>query len=74
MSENKGTKFAGLQAGLSRFASKMGANVYVTTIRDAMLAYVPFTFIASIFLILACFPVERFNNFVSSELHCEASL
>ena len=74
MSENKGTKFAGLQAGLSRFASKMGANVYVTTIRDAMLAYVPFTFIASIFLILACFPVEGFNNFVSSVLHCEASV
>lgn len=76
MSENTGNvKFKDrLQRGLSRFAGKMGANIYVTTIRDAMMAYVPFTFIASIFLILACFPVEDVNNFVSSLLRCEKAV
>lgn len=62
------------QMKLGKFASAMGANIYVTAIRDAMLAYVPFTFIASIFLILACFPAEGFNNFVSTVLHMEASV
>ncbi|HJD45584.1 MAG TPA: PTS transporter subunit EIIC [Candidatus Mediterraneibacter norfolkensis] len=76
MSENTGkTKFTDrLQRGLSKFAGKMGANIYVMTIRDAMMAYVPFTFIASIFLILACFPVEAVNDFVSSVLHCETAV
>lgn len=62
------------QMKLGKFASAMGANIYVTAIRDAMLAYVPFTFIASIFLILACFPSEGFNNFVSSVLHTDAAV
>lgn len=76
MAENTGKKGFNerLQRSLSRFAAKMGNNVYVTTIRDAMLAYVPFTFIASIFLILACFPIQGFNNFVTAVLHCEAAV
>lgn len=75
MSENTNMKFKDrLQKNLSKFAAKMGSNIYVTTIRDAMLAYVPFTFIASIFLILACFPIEGVNNFISSVLHCEAAV
>lgn len=63
-----------MQGGLAKFAAAMGANIYVTAIRDAMMAYVPFTFIASIFLILACFPLEGFNTLVSSILHCEAAV
>lgn len=63
-----------MQRGLAKFAAAMGANIYVTAIRDAMMAYVPFTFIASIFLILACFPLEGFNTLVSSILHCEAAV
>lgn len=76
MSENTGNmKFMEkAQMKLAKFASLMGSNVYVTTIRDAMLAYLPFTFIASIFLILACFPVQGFNDFVSKILHCEAAV
>lgn len=76
MSKNSGsTKMVeAFQMRLGKFASAMAANIYVTAIRDAMLAYVPFTFIASIFLILACFPSEGFNNFVSSVLHTEASV
>lgn len=57
------------QTRLGKFAAKLKTNVYVTAIRDAMLAYVPFTFIASVFLILAAFPVESFNTFISSVLH-----
>ncbi len=76
MSENTGKmklseKF---QRGLSSFAGKMGSNIYVVTIRDAMLAYVPFTFIASIFLILSCFPIEQVNDFVSYILQCDAAV
>lgn len=75
MSDKNNSKFVELfQRKLGRFASAMGANIYITAIRDAMLAYVPFTFIASIFLILACFPVEGFNQFVSSVLGCEAAV
>ena len=74
MSDNKHTFTETFQMKLGQFASAMSANIYVTAIRDAMLAYVPFTFIASIFLILACFPIEGFNNLVSSILHCEAAV
>ncbi len=74
MSDKKNTFTETFQIKLNRFASAMGANIYVTAIRDAMLAYVPFTFIASIFLILACFPLEGFNQLVSSILHCEAAV
>ena len=74
MSDNKNTFIQSFQMKLGEFASAMSANIYVTAIRDAMLAYVPFTFIASIFLILACFPVEGFNYLISSILHCEAAV
>lgn len=74
MSDKKKTLLETFQIKLNQFASAMGANIYVTAIRDAMLAYVPFTFIASIFLILACFPLEGFNELVSSVLHCEAAI
>lgn len=74
MSDKKTQFTQTLQMKLGSFASAMGANIYVTSIRDAMLAYVPFTFIASIFLILACFPLEGFNQAVSSLLHCEAAV
>ncbi|BCN31130.1 PTS sugar transporter subunit IIC [Anaeromicropila herbilytica] len=63
-----------LQMRLGKFASAMSANIYVNAIKEAMLAYVPFTFIASIFLILACFPSEGFNKFVSSVLHTDAAV
>jgi len=76
MSKNSGnTKIVeNTQRKLGKFASVLGANIYVNAIKEAMLAYVPFTFIASIFLILACFPSAGFNNFVSSTLHCDAAI
>ena len=69
MTEEKKDFVSSFQMKLGKFAAELKTNIYVTAIRDAMLAYVPFTFIASIFLILAAFPVEGFNTFVSSVLH-----
>lgn len=71
MNEKKEQFVNRLQMGLGKFTSNMSSNIYITAIRDAMLAYVPFTFIASIFLILACFPLESVNNFISSVLHTD---
>nr|WP_314466240.1 PTS transporter subunit EIIC [uncultured Clostridium sp.] len=74
MSDKKNAFTQTFQMKLNRFASAMGNNIYIVAIRDAMLAYVPFTFIASIFLILAFFPLEGFNQLVSSVLHCETAV
>lgn len=63
-----------LQEGLSKFTGKISSNIYIISIRDAMLAYTPFTIIASIFLILGCMPFEGFNNAVSAVLHMEAAV
>ena len=63
-----------LQEKLSRFTGMISSNMYILAIRDAMLAYTPFTIIASIFLILACMPFEGFNNMVSALLHMEAAV
>ncbi|MDY8026239.1 hypothetical protein [Paenibacillus polymyxa] len=43
-----------LQKIVGPFAKKVNGNIYVSAIRDAMLAYMPFTFISSIFLIILC--------------------
>lgn len=63
-----------LQEKLSRFAGIISSNSYILAIRDAMLAYMPFTIIASVFLILACMPFEGFNTLVSSVLGVEAAV
>lgn len=55
-----------LQEKLSGFAGKISANPYILAIRDGMLAYMPFTFIASIFLIFAFPPVQEIADFISS--------
>ncbi len=57
MSDNKQSFMSNLQLRMGKFATAMNRNMYVTAIRDAMLAYVPFTFVASVFLIFAAFPV-----------------
>lgn len=63
-----------LQEKLSRFTGALSSNVYIMSIRDAMLAYMPFTIIASIFLILANMPFAGFNNLVSAVLHMDAAV
>lgn len=63
-----------LQEKLSQFTSVISSNIYIIAIRDAMLAYTPFTIIASIFLILANMPFKGFNNVVSAVLHMDAAI
>ncbi len=63
------TKLESFQSGLGRFAQKLSGNVYIQTIRDAMLAYLPFTVIASIFLILAYIPSDAINDFISNVIN-----
>ena len=49
-----------LQEILGKVSIKLSGNLYINAIKDGMLAYMPFAFIASIFLIIYrfCF----FNN------------
>lgn len=54
------------QDKLGNFASKISANPYIIAIRDGMLAYMPFTIIASIFLICAAPPIQQISDFVTS--------
>ncbi|MET3558335.1 PTS system cellobiose-specific IIC component [Streptococcus rupicaprae] len=74
MSENNQSFISSLQLRMGKFATAMNRNMYVTAIRDAMLAYVPFTFIASVFLIFAAFPVEGFNNFITNLIGVETAV
>ena len=63
--KNKNTFLNSLQEKMGVFAEKISNNIYVLAIRDAMLAYMPFTFIASIFLIIAFPPVQGIADFIS---------
>lgn len=47
-------------------ANKISTNKYMLAIRDGMLAYMPFTFIASIFLIIAFFPITPYIDFMTN--------
>lgn len=55
-----------LQEKLAVFANKITNNPYILSIRDGMLAYMPFTFIASIFLIIAFPPAQQISDFITS--------
>lgn len=63
-----------LQEVLGKVSIKLSGNIYVNAIKDGMLAYMPFAFIASIFLIIAFFPVPAFTDFVSSITGLEAAI
>ncbi len=64
-------KTEAMQEKLARISSKLSSNIYIMAIRDSMLAYVPFTFIASIFLILAFIPSQGINDFISNTIGVE---
>lgn len=55
-----------MQHLLGPLAQKLNQNKYLLSVRDGMLAYMPFTVIASIFLIVANFPIAAYINFMSS--------
>ncbi|CZQ96292.1 PTS system, cellobiose-specific IIC component [Trichococcus flocculiformis] len=60
-----------IQNTVGPFATKVNNNIYLTSVRDAMLAYMPFTFIASIFLIIAFFPITQVTDFITMILGTE---
>lgn len=64
--EEKKSFFDSLQNGLLKVSDIVNRNIYIMAIKDGMLAYMPFAFIASIFLIIAFLPIPGFENFVSS--------
>lgn len=51
---------------LGKVSVKLSGNIYINAIKDGMLAYMPFAFIASIFLIIAFFPVPAFTDFITN--------
>ena len=63
--EEKNKFFDSLQNGLLKVSDVVNRNIYITAIKDGMLAYMPFAFIASIFLIIAFLPIPGFEGFVS---------
>ncbi|MGG5340949.1 PTS sugar transporter subunit IIC [Enterococcus sp. AZ192] len=63
--ETKKTFFDSLQDILGKLSMKMNGNIYVNAIKDGMLAYMPFTFIASIFLIISFFPIPQVGEFIT---------
>lgn len=68
MNQKKNSFMDIIQTKVGPFATKMNRNIYVTSIRDGMLAYMPFTFIASIFLIIAFFPIPAVTDFITKIL------
>ena len=64
--KNKNSFFDTLSQVLGKVSVKLSGNIYINTIKDGMLAYMPFAFIASIFLIIAFFPVPAFTDFITN--------
>lgn len=64
--ENKNSFFDTLSEVLGKVSVKLSGNIYINAIKDGMLAYMPFAFIASIFLIIAFFPVPAFTDFITN--------
>lgn len=72
--ENKNSFFDKLQEVLGKLSVKLSGNIYINAIKDGMLAYMPFAFIASIFLIIAFFPVPAFTDLVTNITGLETSV
>ncbi len=64
--EKKNSFFDTLSNVLGKVSVKLSGNIYINAIKDGMLAYMPFAFIASIFLIIAFFPVPAFTDFITN--------
>lgn len=57
-----------LESKLMPVADKIGKQRHLAAVKDGMLSYVPFTIIASIFLIVAYLPISPYQNFITSIL------
>lgn len=63
---NKESLLDKMQNVLGPLAQKLNQNKYLLSVRDGMLAYMPFTVIASVFLIIAFFPIPAYISFMNS--------
>lgn len=57
-----------LERKLMPLADKVGKQRHLSAVKDGMLAYVPFTIIASIFLIIAYVPIPAYQNLITNLL------
>jgi len=62
-----------LEQKLMPFADKVGKQRHLAAVKDGMLAYVPFTIIASIFLIIAYIPIPAYQNLITNILSVESA-
>lgn len=62
-----------LENKLMPFADKIGKQRHLSAVKDGMLAYVPFTIIASIFLIIAYIPIPAYQNLITDILKVESA-
>jgi len=61
-----------LERKLMPLADKMGKQRHLSAVKDGMLAYAPFTIIASIFLIIAYVPIPAYQNLITNLLGVES--
>ena len=55
-----------IQGKLGKLSAFFNSNAYIQAIKNGMLAYVPFTIIASVFLIIGSFPIPEVTSFLAS--------
>ncbi|WP_439425115.1 PTS sugar transporter subunit IIC [Oenococcus alcoholitolerans] len=54
------------QNSLGKLSIAFNKNIYINAIKDGMLAYMPFTVITSVFLIIGNFPIPQVNKWLAS--------
>ncbi|WP_246013783.1 PTS sugar transporter subunit IIC [Companilactobacillus suantsaicola] len=57
------------QSSLGKLSMAFNKNIYINAIKNGMLAYMPFTVITSVFLIIGNFPVPSINSWMASIFH-----
>lgn len=60
-----------LREKLMKLTRALNANVVLQIVRDAMLAYMPFTIVTGAFLIIANFPVQGFIDWICATFKCD---
>lgn len=64
--KNKNLFFDTLSQVLGKILVKLSGSIYTNAIKDGILVYMPFAFIAPIFLIIAFSPVPAFTDFITN--------
>ncbi|MBM6859136.1 PTS sugar transporter subunit IIC [Clostridium saudiense] len=69
MKEKVGGIGAFIESKLLPVADKVSRQRHLTALRDGMLAYLPFTIISSVFLIIAFLPIPGYTEFITNLLN-----